>query len=107
MGPLSEPVPGSTNIYRYDAGTNIRLSCSVIPTPSSDVEFSWSCSTGCFADMAATQNISVMSLDAIDSGIINCLANINGMVLSSEPIELQVITIGKQMMCDIGVLLVD
>ena len=70
----------------------------VDPPPPPDSEFSWSCSTGCFADLEMTQNISVMSLDITDGGVLNCVVNINGAELVSEPIELQVLMMGKETM---------
>ena len=96
IDPVGEPVPGSTNVFQYVAGTGLSLSCLVNPPPPSDSEFSWSCSTGCFADMEMTQNISVMSLDITDSGVLNCVVNINGAELVSEPIGLQILMMGKE-----------
>ena len=98
IDPLGEPVPGSTNVFQYVAGSDLSLSCLVTPPPPSDSEFSWRCSTGCFAVFEMTQNISVMSLDITDSGVLNCVVNINGVELLSEPIELQVVMMGKEAM---------
>ena len=93
--PLGNPVPGTTNAFEYVVGTGLILTCSVIPPPPSDSEFSWSCSTGCFADMETTQIISVAALEEMDSGVISCSVVIDGMEYFSESFELQVMA-GKK-----------
>ena len=91
--PNGYPVIGANNTYEYFYGTNIRLTCSVTPVSLLSPAFSWSCSTGCFADRRRTvQSISVYSLDEADSGVLNCSVIINGIKYFSEPFHLQVIS---------------
>ena len=90
--PHGFPVVGANNTNEYFYGTDLRLTCSVTPIPPRNHVFSWSCSTGCFADTATVQTISVAGLDEADSGVINCAVIINGIRYSSEPFELQVIS---------------
>ena len=89
--PLGNPVPGATNVFEYYTGTDVSLTCMVTPTPPSDSEFSWSCSTGCFADMEMEQTINVTDIEEIDSGVINCSVTIDGTQYFSEPIEIGVV----------------
>jgi len=63
----------------------------VTPTPPSDSEFSWSCSTGCFVDMEIEQSVNITELEVTDSGELNCSIIIDGIEFTSESIELQVI----------------
>ena len=95
--PLGIPVFGTNNTYQYYAGTDLNLICSVTPTPPSDSEFSWSCSTGCFADMEIEQIVNVTDLEETDSGILNCSVVINGIEYFSESYDLQVFN-GKKFM---------
>ena len=88
--PRGNPVAGSNNTFEYSAGTDLNLTCLVTPTPPSDSEFSWSCSTGCFADMEMEQTIHTTILNVTDSGILNCSVVVNGVKYSSESFELQV-----------------
>ena len=97
--PLGIPVFGTNNAYRYNTGTDLNLICSVTPTPVSDSEFSWSCSTGCFADMEIEQIVNVTDVDETDSGVLNCSVVINGVEYSSESFDLQVFN-GKKVMCN-------
>ena len=62
----------------------------VTPTPPSDSEFSWSCSTGCFVDMEIEQSVNITELEVTDSGELNCSVKIDGVEYVSETIELQV-----------------
>ena len=96
VDPLGIPVPGQGSGFHYLVGSDLSLSCLVIPSPPIAIEFSWRCSTGCFADMQMTQNISVMSLNVTDSGVLYCLVNIIGVEIFSQNLELQVI--GKEIM---------
>ena len=89
--PLGIPVSGTTNAFEYYIGTDLSLTCMVTPTPPSDSEFSWSCSTGCFADMEMEQTINVTEIEEMDSGVVNCSVIIDEMEYSSEFIELQVV----------------
>ena len=89
--PLGVPVSGGINVFEYYAGTDLSLTCMVTPTPPSDSEFSWSCSTGCFADMEMEQTINVTEIEEMDSGVVNCSVIIDGMEYFSEFIELQVV----------------
>ena len=89
--PSGYPVDENNNIFEYFAETDLTLTCSVMPTPPSDSEFIWSCSTECFADMQMTQNISVISLNATDNGVLNCSVVVNGVQYFSESFELQVL----------------
>ena len=90
--PHGYPVVGDNNTYEYFYGSDIRFSCSVTPTPPLSRAFSWSCSTGCFADMRTVQNVSVFSLDEADSGVLNCSVIVNGIQYFSKPFHLQVIS---------------
>ena len=62
----------------------------VTPTPPSDSEFSWSCSTGCFVDMETEQSINITELEVTDSGELNCSVIIDDVEYTSESVELQV-----------------
>ena len=89
--PLPNLISGATNVSEYYTGTDLNLTCMVIPTPPSDSEFSWSCSTGCFADMEMEQTINVTDIEEMDSGVINCSVIIDGMEYFSAFIDLQVV----------------
>ena len=65
-------VDGNNNTFKYIAGSDLNLTCLVTPTPPANSEFSWKCSTGCFADMKMGQTISVSDLNTTDSGSIAC-----------------------------------
>ena len=79
-----------SGILEYPVGSNITLTCVVIPTPPSDSEFSWSCSTGCFVDMEIEQSVNITELEATDSGELNCSVIVNGVEYTSETIGFQV-----------------
>ena len=96
--PFINPVLGTNNTYEYFAGTDVNLICYVTPTAPSDSEFTWSCSTGCFADMEMSQVVNVTELEEIDSGILNCSVIINGTQYVSESFDLQVIN-SKKFIC--------
>ena len=66
--------------------------CSVNPTPPSDSEFSWNCSTGCLADMEIEQTVSVTELEIVDSGVVQCSVIINDEEYLSEIIEVRVVS---------------
>ena len=89
--PLGNPVTGATNVFEYYIGTDLSLTCMVIPSPPSDSEFSWSCSTGCFVDMEMEQTIYVTEIEEIDSGVVNCSVIFDGIQYFSGFIELQVV----------------
>ena len=93
--PLGISIPGTNNAFEYFVGTEVSLRCLVTPYPLSDGEFSWNCSTGCFADMEMEQVINVTELNETDSGILNCSVIINGVQYFSKSFELQVIN-GKK-----------
>ena len=93
--PFGVAVFGTDNAYQYFAETDLNLICMVNPTPPSDSEFSWGCSTGCFADMEMEQIVNVTDLEETDSGVLNCSVFINGVEYSSESFDLQVIN-GKK-----------
>ena len=96
--PFGIPVLGTSNAYQYFSGTDLNLICSVTPTPPSDSEFSWSCSTGCFADMETEESVNVTDLEGTDSGVLNCSVFVNGFEYSSESFILQVIN-GENFIC--------
>ena len=96
--PFGIPVLGTSNAYLYFSGTDLNLICSVTPTPPSDSEFSWSCSTGCFADMEREESVNVTDLEGTDSGVLNCSVFVNGFEYSSESFILQVIN-GENFIC--------
>ena len=79
------------NVFEYFTETNLVLTCSISPTPPSNSEYSWSCSTGCFADMQMEQTISVTISNVTDGGIIHCSVVVDGVQYSSEVFEVQVI----------------
>jgi len=62
----------------------------VTPTPPSDSEFSWSCSTGCFVDMEMEQSVNITELEVTDSGELNCSVIIDDFEYTSESVELKV-----------------
>ena len=96
VDPPGIPVPGQG--FQYFVGTNLSLSCLVTPPPPIDIEYRWICSTGCFANMETSQNISVMGLNVSDSGVIHCVVNVIEVDFISQSFELQVIMIGKEAM---------
>ena len=85
------PVIAIKNKFEYPVGSNITLTCRVIPTPPSDSEFSWNCSTGCFVDMETEQSVNITELEVTDSGEINCSVIIDDVKYTSELIQLRVI----------------
>ena len=107
VDPLGIPVPGqgsgggpgsgfgSTYTFQYFVGADLNLSCLATPPPPIDIPYRWICSTGCFADMETTQNISVMGLNVSDSGSIFCGVNLIGVDFFSQSFGLQVIMMGK------------
>ena len=76
--------------FGYLTGSDLNLTCMVTPTPPADSEFSWNCSTGCFADMRTEQTIFVTDLNTMDSGLISCSLTINNVDYHSEPLNLLV-----------------
>ena len=84
------PGYGGNSIFEHTVGSNLTLTCMVTPTPPSDTEFSWSCSTGCSFDMETEQSINITELEVTDNGEFNCSIIIDGVVYISETIELQV-----------------
>ena len=81
---------GNNNTVEYLMGSDLNLTCLVTPTPPADSEFSWNCSTGCFADMRTEQTIFVTDLNTMDSGLISCSLTINNVDYHSEPLNLLV-----------------
>ena len=96
VNPPGNLLPGTTNVLGFLNGIDLSLTCMVNPTPPSDSEFSWSCLTGCFADMKMEQIINVPEIEEMDSGVINCSVIINGTKYFSDFVELQVVE-GKKM----------
>ena len=74
----------------YLVGSDLNLTCLVTPTPPAGSEFSWNCSTGCFADMRMEQTINVINVTAMDSGSITCSLNISDVYYHSKPLDLLV-----------------
>ena len=70
------------------AGFDANFKCSVIPTPPSDSEYSWNCSTGCFADMETEQTVNVSNLEVTDEGVLNCSVMIGDLEFFSDPYNL-------------------
>ena len=62
----------------------------VTPTPPSNIEFNWSCSTGCFVDKEMEQSVNVTELEVTDSGELNCSVIINDVEYTSESVVLKV-----------------
>ena len=83
-------VNSNSNIIEYFTGSNLTLTCMVTPTPPSDSEFSWSCSTGCFVDMEMEQSVNITELEETDSGELNCSVIIDDVEYASESVELRV-----------------
>ena len=75
--------------YYHYAGFDLTYTCLVIPTPPSDSQYSWSCSTGCFADMETEQSVNVSDLEAADGGVLNCSVMIGDLEYFSDPYYLQ------------------
>jgi len=90
--PLGNPISGSIDIFQYSVGTDLSLTCLVIPTPPSDSEFSWNCSTGCFADMEMEQTVNVTELEIFNSGVIKCSVIIDDEEYFSESFEVRVLS---------------
>jgi len=86
----SDPIGYEGNILEYSVGSNITLTCMVTPSPPSDSEFSWSCSTGCFVDMEIKQSVNISELEVTDSGEINCSVIVDGVEYTSETINFRV-----------------
>jgi len=88
---ISDPlVDDANNTIEFPVGSNITLTCMVIPSPPSDSEFSWSCSTGCFVDMEIEQSVNISELEVTDSGELNCSVIIADVEYTSESVELRV-----------------
>ena len=62
----------------------------VTPTPPSDSQFSWSCSTGCFVDMKMEQSVNITELEVTDSGELSCSVIIDDVEFTSKSVELTV-----------------
>ena len=88
--PTGNLVDDSNNTIEYFIGSDLTLTCMVTPTPPSDSEFSWSCSTGCFVDMEIEQSVNITELELTDGGELNCSVTINDMEYTSESVELRV-----------------
>ena len=71
-------------------GSDLNLTCLVTPTPPTDSEFSWNCSTGCFADMRIEQTINVSNLTSLDSGLLTCSFTIGDVDYHSKTLDLLV-----------------
>ena len=84
------PVDGSNNAIEYLVGSDLNLTCLVTPTPPAGSEFSWNCSTGCFADMRMEQTINVTNMTSMDSGSITCSYTVSNLDYHSEPLDLLV-----------------
>ena len=89
---ISDPpgsfINGSDNSFGYLVGSNVNLTCLVTPTPPSDSEYSWSCSTGCFVDMEIEQSVNVSGLEVTDEGVLNCSVMIDGIEFVSSLFQL-------------------
>ena len=88
--PPSNVVNSNSNIIEYFTGSDLTLTCMVTPTPPSDSEFSWSCSTGCFVDMEMEQSVNITELEVTDIGELNCSVIIDDVEYASELVELRV-----------------
>ena len=88
--PLGVPVHKNNNTFGYLIGSNLNLTCLVTPILPANSTFSWSCSTGCFADMKMEQTINATNLDTMDSGSITCSFTFDNMDHHSEPLNLLV-----------------
>ena len=75
----------------YPVGSRLYLVCAVDPTPPADSEFSWKCSTGCFADKKVGKIVFAPTLNAMDSGSITCSLTVNKKEYHSKPFNLQVV----------------
>ena len=84
------PSDNNNNTFGYLIGSDLNLTCLVTPTPPAGSEFSWNCSTGCFADMGMEQTINVINLTSMDSGSITCSFTVSGLDYHSEPLNLLV-----------------
>ena len=85
------PVNGSSDTLEYPVRSNLYLICAVTPTPPANSQFSWSCETGCFADMKMRRIIFATNLNTMDSGSITCSLTINNLKYTSKPLHLQVV----------------
>ena len=73
--PDGSAVNRSNNILEYPVVSRLFLVCAVIPNPPANSQFSWSCETGCFADMQTRRIIFAAKLNTLDSGSITCSYN--------------------------------
>ena len=81
---------GNNNTVEYLMGSDLNLTCLVTPIAPADSEFSWNCSTGCFADMRMEQTINISNLTTLDSGLVTCSITVNDLDYHSDPLDLQV-----------------
>ena len=88
--PVGITVDGNSNTTGYLVGSDLYLTCLVTPTQPASSEFSWKCSTGCFADMKTEQTINITDLNTTDSGSITCSVPINHLNYQSESFNLLV-----------------
>ena len=78
------------NNYGYPVGSNVTLTCVVYPTPPSDSEYSWNCSTGCFADMDTEQSIYISDLKLTDKGVLHCSVMVGDFKFISDSLNFMI-----------------
>ena len=86
---LQADVRVNANIVEYIAGTHFSLRCRATPTPPSDSEFSWSCSTGCIPNTKTKQRYNITELEGADSAELNCSVIIGDMEYTSQSVTLR------------------
>jgi len=86
---IPDPPAYGDTVFEYPIGSNVTLTCMVTPTPPSDSEFSWSCSTGCLFDLE--QSVQFNDIKPADNGEMNCSVAVDGVKYTSNVVELRVI----------------
>ena len=75
----------------YIPGSDVNVTCMVIPPPPPNSEFSWNCSTGCLQGVEMEQTIRLANVSRIESGVMNCSMTIAGNDFQSQPFQLTVL----------------
>ena len=75
--PPGTAVNGSANTFVYPIMSNITLTCTTDPLPTSNVTYAWMTSgcTTCFPNGATGQNATTSSLTSDDAGTFTCSAD--------------------------------
>ena len=101
--PPGVPVDGVNNSFGYLAGSSVKLTCLVIPTPPAYTpsHYNWNCSAGCSDNTGMEQ---IVNFTGSESEAFHCSITINSMTYDSGSYELQLL--GEQKLCFYSLLLV-